>query len=108
MEKTLNHILSYPVLPVYYHDDIQACIEVINACYAGGIRVFEFVNRGEQAPANFSQLLAHQQKNWPGLLLGIGTVKTAAVARTYIEMGARFIVSPVVKPEIAEVTLKRG
>lgn len=107
MKNTLDHILSYPVLPVYYNDDIQTCIEVVNACYTGGIRVFEFVNRGEQAPENFSRLLTYQRENWPGLLLGIGTIKTAAMATAYIEMGAEFIVSPVVKPEIAEVTLKR-
>lgn len=107
MKSTLDHILSYPVLPVYYNDDIQTCIEVVNACYTGGIRVFEFVNRGEQAPENFSRLLTHQRENWPDLLLGIGTIKTAAMATAYIEMGAEFIVSPVVKPEIAEVTLKR-
>jgi len=108
MKNTLDHILKYPVLPVYYNDDIQTCVEVVNACYAGGIRVFEFVNRGERAPENFSQLLAYQRENWPDLLLGIGTIKTAAVATTYIEMGAEFIVSPVVKQEIADVTLKRG
>ena len=108
MKETLDHILNYPVLPVYYHDDIRTCIEVVNACYAGGIRVFEFVNRGEQAPENFSQLLSYQQANWPDLLLGIGTIKTAAMASAYMEMGAKFIVSPVVKPEIAEVTLKNN
>lgn len=107
MKNTLNHILAYPVLPVYYHDDIQTCIEVVNACYAGGIRVFEFVNRGERAPENFSQLLKFQQTHWPDLLLGIGTIKSAAMASAYIEMGATFIVSPVVRTEIAEVTLRR-
>jgi len=107
MENTLKHILQYPVLPVYYNNDIQTCIEVVNACYQGGIRVFEFVNRGDKAPENFSELLSIQQKNWPDLLLGIGTIKTAAMASAYIDRGARFIVSPVVKADIAEVTLKQ-
>lgn len=108
MEKTLEHILKYPVLPVFYNDDIQTCVEVVDACYRGGIRVFEFVNRGERAPENFSKLLEYQKEHWPELLLGIGTVKTAEVASMYIERGAEFIVSPVVKPELAEVTLKQG
>ena len=107
MENTLKHILQHPVLPVYYNDDIQTCIDVVNACYQGGIRVFEFVNRGDNAPENFSQLLSVQQKNWPDLLLGIGTIKTAATASAYIDRGARFIVSPVVKADIADVTLKK-
>jgi len=108
MENTLKHILQYPVLPVYYNDDIQTCTEVVNACYQGGIRVFEFVNRGDKAPENFSQLLSFQKENWPDLLLGIGTIKSAAMASAYIAMGAKFIVSPVVKTEIAEVTLKKN
>lgn len=108
MENTLKHILNYPVLPVYYDDDIQTCTEVVNACYQGGIRVFEFVNRGDKAPENFAQLLSFQKENWPDLLLGIGTIKTAAMASAYIAMGAKFIVSPVVKAEIAEVTLEKN
>src|SRR5690606_14749325 len=94
------------VLPAYYHDDIQTCLEARNACYQGGTRGCEFVNRGEKAPDNFSQLLSSQRAKWTDLLLGIGTTKTAAMASAYIQMGAKFIVSPVVKAEIAEVTLK--
>lgn len=108
MNNTLDHILKYPVLPVYYHDDIQTCTEVVNACYQGGIRVFEFVNRGDKAPENFAQLLSYQKENWPDLMLGIGTIKTAAMASAYLEIGAEFIVSPVVKAEIAEVTLSQN
>lgn len=108
MKNTLEHIINYPVLPVYYNDDIQTCTEVVNACYQGGIRVFEFVNRGDKAPENFSQLLSFQKENWPGLLLGIGTIKSAAMASAYVAMGAEFIVSPVVKAEIAEVTLEKN
>ena len=105
MKKTLDHILKYPVLPVYYHDDAQTCIDVVNACYQGGIRVFEFVNRGANALDNFKQLLDYRQKHLPELLLGIGTIKDAVTAAAYIAAGADFIVSHVVKPEIAEVTL---
>lgn len=108
MEKALQHILSYPVLPVYYHDDPETCIAVAEACYKGGVRVFEFVHRGANAPANFQALLAHRQQHMPGLLLGMGTVKDAVTAAHYIDMGADFIVSPVVKPAIAQVTIENG
>lgn len=107
MKKTLDHILAYPVLPVYYHDDPQTCIDVVNACYQGGIRVFEFVNRGANALGNFQRLLEYRNAEFPELLLGIGTIKDAATATQYIKAGADFIVSPVVKAEIAEVTLQQ-
>src|SRR5690606_3414317 len=107
MKKTLDHILAYPVLPVYYHDDPQTCIDVVNACYQGGIRVFEFVNRGANALGNYQRLLEYRNAELPELLLGIGTIKDAATATQYLKAGADFIVSPVVKAEIAEVTLQQ-
>lgn len=108
MEKALAHILSYPVLPVYYHDDPATCLAVAEACYKGGIRVFEFVHRGANALGNFEALWAHRQQHMPELLLGIGTVKDGATAQRYIDLGADFIVSPVVKAEIARVTIDNG
>lgn len=108
MEKVLRHILSYPVLPVYYHDDVSTCLAVAEASYQGGIRVFEFVHRGTNALANFQALLAHRERNMPGLLLGIGTIKDGTLARQYVDLGADFVVSPVVKPEIAQETLASG
>lgn len=107
MNKTLDYILKYPVLPVYYHDDAKTCIDVVHACYKGGMRVFEFVNRGVHALDNFKELLGFRQKHAPDLLLGIGTIKNADTAKRYIEAGADFIVSPVVKEAIAEVTLAK-
>ena len=108
MKEILDHILNYPVLPVYYNDDPQTCIDVVNACYDGGIRVFEFVNRGENALDNFKQLLEYRNTQLPELKLGIGTIKDAATAIQYLKAGADFIVSPVVKKEIAEVTLHQN
>lgn len=108
MKEILDHILAYPVLPVYYHDDPQTCIDVANACYEGGIRVFEFVNRGANALENFKHLLEFRNAHLPELKLGIGTIKDADTATQYLKAGADFIVSPIVKKEIAEVTLHRN
>lgn len=108
MKELLNHLLRHPLLPVFYHDDAATCIEVINACYQGGIRVFEFVNRGVRAQENFEALLRYRNENFPDLKLGVGTIKDAATASRFIATGADFLVSPLVKAEIAEVTLKKG
>ncbi len=108
MKNILNHILDYPALPVYYNDDAATCIEVVRACYQGGIRVFEFVNRGEKGLENFKVLQQYRDENLPGLKLGIGTIKDVATARQFIKEGADFLVSPVMKPEIADITLNEG
>lgn len=53
MDKILTKIATYPVIPVYYNDDPVVCVEVLKACYEGGVRVFEFVDRGGRAEENF-------------------------------------------------------
>ncbi len=108
MNDILQTIAKHPVIPVYYHDDSNTCIEVLKASYAGGIRVFEFVSRGPNALENFRLLVDYKKANLPDLVLGIGTIKTAEQAQDFIDAGADFIVSPIVLKSIAEVTLDRG
>ena len=60
------------VVPVFYHADINVCKEVIQACYKGGIRVFEFVNRGDFAHDIFSHLNKFVLKELPDMILGAG------------------------------------
>ncbi len=84
------------VVPVFYHDDPDTCCAVMKACYDGGIRVFEFTHRGAQAPQNFAKLRDLKNASMPDLYLGIGTIKNAADAKMYTDMGADFIVSPII------------
>ena len=83
------------IIPVFYHEDPDVCCRVLQACYEAGIRVFEFTNRGEHARRNFSIMRDKKLQEMPDLYLGIGTIKNADDARTYTDMGADFIVSPV-------------
>ncbi len=105
---TISSIEQYPVIPVYYHDDPEVCSSVLKACYEGGIRIFEFTNRGANAAENFSILMKLRDEQYPDLQLGIGTIKTADQAGTFLEKGADFVVSPIVKAEIAEAVQKEN
>ena len=101
LQKTvLDAILTQGILPLFYHDDAQTSIEVVRTLYKAGIRVIEYTNRGPNAGENF-KLLREQAGEMPGLLLGTGTIKTADEAVFFISLGADFIVSPIVNPEIA-------
>lgn len=104
----LDQIISHPVIPVYYNDHAATCLEIMEACYHGGIRVFEFTNRGEQAEANFKILQQKRDSEFPDLLLGIGTIKTIHQAKTYLKLKADFIVSPIVNIELSEITKQHG
>ncbi len=96
----LATLLHYPVVPVYFHADLGQVQTVVQACYDGGIRVFEFVNRGANALEVFGQLGTYVAEKCPELVLGIGTIYTAAQAEQFIAAGADFVVQPVMTPEV--------
>ena len=101
--ETLAALLRYPVVPVFYHADAAYAQRIVQACYAGGIRVFEFVNRGEHALAVFTQLRGFVAAQCPDMILGIGTIYKAAEAERFIAAGAEFVVQPLATAEVAEV-----
>lgn len=95
------------MVPVFYHKDITICKEVIKACYDGGVRVFEFTNRGDYAHELFSELNKWATLECPHLMMGIGSVLDAGTAALYIQVGANFVVSPILNPEVAKVCNRR-
>jgi 2-dehydro-3-deoxyphosphogluconate aldolase/(4S)-4-hydroxy-2-oxoglutarate aldolase len=105
---TLAALLRYPVVPVFYHADAAYAQRILQACYAGGIRVFEFVNRGEQALDVFRQLQPFVAEKCPDMVLGIGTIYKAADAEKFIAAGAQFVVQPLATAEVAEVCKAHG
>lgn len=90
------------MIPVFYHADFEIAKGVVDAAYKGGVRVFEFTNRGGNAFDVFTRLLTHAGQ-YPDLILGIGTIMDAETTSKFIEAGAHFIVSPILKAEMAEV-----
>ena len=82
------------MVPVFYHEDLEVCKQVISACYKGGVRVFEFTNRGDFAHELFGELIKWAAKDCPELILGVGTVVDAPTASLYLQLGANFIVGP--------------
>jgi 2-dehydro-3-deoxyphosphogluconate aldolase/(4S)-4-hydroxy-2-oxoglutarate aldolase len=95
------------MIPVFYHADIEICKAVLRACYNGGVRLFEFTNRGDFAHELFGELVKFAAKEMPDLILGAGTIMDAASATLFIQNGANFIVSPIVKEETAKVCNRR-
>lgn len=95
------------MVPVFFNKDINICKHVIKACYEGGVRVFEFTNRGDFAHEIFGELVKWADKECPALILGAGTVVDAPTAALYIQLGSNFIVGPNFVPEIAPVCNRR-
>lgn len=95
------------IVPIFYHKDPEVCRNVIKACYEGGIRIFEFTNRGDYAHELFSELNKWAEKELPALMMGAGSVVDAGTASLYIQLGANFVVSPLLNPDIARVCNRR-
>lgn len=95
------------MVPVFFHKDIDVCKKVLKACYNGGARVFEFTNRGDRAHLVFQELIIWAEKEAPEMILGVGSVVEAGTTSLYIQLGANFIVSPVLNPDMAKVCNRR-
>lgn len=101
-------IAAAPMVPVFYHSDVEVCKNVIRACYAGGVRAFEFTNRGDFAHEIFSQLSKWALHECPDLVLGIGSIIDAPTAALYLQLGANFVVGPLFNKDIALVCNRRS
>ncbi len=93
-------IAQYPVVPVFYHEDIALSQQIIKACYDGGMRAFEFTNRGAKALEVFSALVPFIRENCPDMAIGIGTIFKVEQAQIFVEAGADFVVQPVITAEV--------
>jgi 2-dehydro-3-deoxyphosphogluconate aldolase/(4S)-4-hydroxy-2-oxoglutarate aldolase len=95
------------LVPVFYHPDLEVCKKVVKACYDGGVRVFEFTNRGDFAHEIFSELHKYVIKALPELIMGAGSIIDPGTASLYIQLGANFIVSPLLNEEMAKICNRR-
>jgi 2-dehydro-3-deoxyphosphogluconate aldolase/(4S)-4-hydroxy-2-oxoglutarate aldolase len=95
------------MVPVFYHKNPELCKNVVKACYDGGVRVFEFTNRGDFATLVFAELNKWAIENCPEMIMGVGSVIDEGTAAMYIALGANFIVSPVIDEGTARVCNKR-
>ncbi len=95
-----------PIVPLFFNADLEISKNVLKACYDGGIRVFEFTNRGIEAPSIFAKLIEYVEKDCPDLVLGIGTVYDVKQASEFISMGADFMLQPFTTPAVGEICAK--
>tara|TARA_R110000868_G_scaffold101630_1_gene279676 strand:- start:28188 stop:28886 length:699 start_codon:yes stop_codon:yes gene_type:complete len=103
----LSAIMSQGVIPVFYHADFEICRNVIQACSNAGAKCIEFTNRGDFAASHFLDLARHFAKADPSVILGVGSIVDAPTAGLYIANGAKFIVGPVLNPDVAKVCNRR-
>ena len=105
--QVLEKMQATAMVPVFYHANADVAKQVIKACYEGGVRVFEFTNRGDFAHEVFAECVKYAAKECPELAMGVGSIVDAPTAALYIQLGACFVVGPLFNPEIAHVCNRR-
>lgn len=95
------------LVPLFYHQDLEVSKKVITACYQGGARLLEFTARGDFAHEVFGELVKYVTKELPKMIMGVGSVTDAASASRFMALGANFIVTPVLREDIALVCNRR-
>ena len=55
--KVLTTMIETGMVPVFYNPDPGVAVNVIKACLDGGVRCFEFTNRGDRAHEVFGEVI---------------------------------------------------
>ena len=105
--QVINKMMELRMVNLFYHSDFQVAKNILQACYNGGARLIEFTNRGDFAIEVFSKLIKFASKELPGMIVGIGSVTDSAAASQYMLLGANFVVTPVLREDIAIVCNRR-
>ncbi|MCR5518710.1 MAG: bifunctional 4-hydroxy-2-oxoglutarate aldolase/2-dehydro-3-deoxy-phosphogluconate aldolase [Bacteroidales bacterium] len=106
--QTLTAMFETGIVPVFYNGNLEISKNVLKACYDGGIRAFEFANRGDFAQEVFGELVKYANKELPGMIVGIGSVVDPGTAALYIQLGANFVVGPLFNPAVAPICNRRN
>ena len=101
--QVLQTIQQTGMVPVFYHSDAEGARQVLKACYEGGVRAFEFTNRGDFASEVFIDLMKFSRRECPEMILGVGSVIDAPTAALYLQYGANFVVGPYLNAEVARL-----
>ena len=105
--QVLNAINDMGIVPLFYHKDAGLVKNVVKALYDGGARIFEFTNRGDYAHEVFAEVNKYCEDTCPDMILGVGSVVDSGTASIYIQLGANFVVSPLLNPDLAKVCNRR-
>jgi 2-dehydro-3-deoxyphosphogluconate aldolase/(4S)-4-hydroxy-2-oxoglutarate aldolase len=102
---TLQKILEYKIVAILRGIPSDHVPEIVSALQQGGIRLLEITLNSPEALQVIGHLSAAMGDR---LCVGAGTVLDAKEARSAIDAGARFILSPSLDPETIRQTLQLG
>ncbi|MFL5386402.1 MAG: bifunctional 4-hydroxy-2-oxoglutarate aldolase/2-dehydro-3-deoxy-phosphogluconate aldolase [Longimicrobiaceae bacterium] len=97
-EETMRRLEELGVIAVIRLDDAEAAVMAADAMHAGGVSAIEVTLTTPDALDVIRELSTRE-----GMLVGAGSVLTVEDATSSVASGARYLVSPVVLPELVEI-----
>jgi len=102
-EQILNRILDKKVIAVIRIKEEKKLKKVIEAIFEGGISVIEITMTVPNAIKLIESMSRTFEKE---IIIGVGSVLNKNIAEDAIKAGAKYVVSPIFKKEIIEITHK--
>ena len=103
MNKTLEELCSYGVIPVVVLNRTEDAKPLAKALCEGGLKCAEVTFRTDAA----QEAIRIMTGEYPDMMVGAGTVLTIDQADRAISAGAKFIVSPGFDPEIVDYCISK-
>lgn len=104
MNKINNAIASHKIVPVIKLNNAADALPLAEALIAGGLPVAEITFRSAAA----AESIAVVSGKYPDMLVGAGTVTSAAQAKQALESGAKFVVTPGFSREATEFCQRKN
>jgi len=104
-EEIRNIIIQKKVVAVVRMKNPEQLLHVINAIMKGGVTGIELT----MTIPNAIQSIEMAAKEFgDDILLGVGSVTSSAVANDAINAGAKFVVSPIYKPDVVDTVIEKN
>lgn len=103
MNKTLQDLCSYGVIPVVVINKTEDAKPLAKALFEGGLKCAEVTFRTDAA----QEAIRIMSQEYPDMMVGAGTVLTIDQVDRAVSAGAKFIVSPGFDPEIVDYCIDK-
>jgi 2-dehydro-3-deoxyphosphogluconate aldolase/(4S)-4-hydroxy-2-oxoglutarate aldolase len=100
----IRRIKELRAIAILRTETAEQALDAAKAVVSGGFRIVEVTYGVPNACGVIAELVGHD----PELLVGAGTVLTCDQANAAIEVGAEFLVSPCLVPQLLELGRERG
>lgn len=104
MDKILEELSGYGVVPVVVLNKVEDAKPLAKALYEGGLKCAEVTFRTDAA----EESIRIMTQEYPDMLVGAGTVLTTEQVDRAVNAGAKFIVSPGFDPEVVDYCISKG